>query len=152
MWINDMPAGEIALSAAVAGAYGVPIVTISSDQAGCDEAETLIAGIATTAVKAGLGRYMGVLQHPTVTGPNIEAAAADGLRRRAQIRPWQPTNPVLLRIEFARSELADSASRLIGVNRLDAYSLSYEAGSALEMHQAARQMIAMAGLGIQAND
>jgi len=46
-WINGMPSGEIAMSAAVAGRYGVPVVAVSSDRAACDEAEALIPGIAT---------------------------------------------------------------------------------------------------------
>lgn len=148
LWFNGMPAGEIAMSAGIAGHYGVPIVAISSDAAGCREARALLGeDIGTAAVKDGFGRYMGRVSHPNETGPMIERAVRAGLENRALIRPWLPTPPVAVRIEFNRSEEADVAGRGIGMVRLDAFTLEYVAPSYHEAHQAARQMIAMASLG-----
>src|SRR5579862_69472 len=41
-WINGERAGEIAVSAAIAGAFRVPTVLVTSDQAGCREAIDLL--------------------------------------------------------------------------------------------------------------
>lgn len=152
MTINGMPAGEIALSAAVAGAYGVPIVAVTSDAAGCAEAEALIPGVRTAVVKQGMGRYTGWLQHPADTARTIERVAREAVERAASVQPWIPDLPILLSVEFHETEMADMASLLVGVHRKGAYTVEYEAQSPLEMHRAARQIIAMGGLGRQSND
>lgn len=147
MWINGMPAGEIALSTAMAACFGVPVVAISSDQAGCDEASKLIGGVQTAVVKTGLGRYMGELKHPSETLPLIEEAARRGVEASPEIAPWLPGVPVTLRVEANRAEDADMAAKGVGVRRIDAYTLEYTADSWAEAHQAAWMIFSMGGLG-----
>ncbi len=147
MWLNGMPAGEIAMSTGLAGHYGVPLVMVSSDAAGCAEAAALVPGVATAVVKEGYGRYMGKLLHPSVTKGRIEAAAADGLAKRAGISPWMPSPPVQVKIEFNRSEEADIAEKCVGCTRFDAFTVEFIASSYHEAHRAARMMIANASMG-----
>lgn len=147
MWINGMPAGEIALSTAMAACFGVPVVAISSDQAGCDEAAKLIGGVQTAVVKTGLGRYMGEVKHPSETLPLIEDAARRGVDAAPEIAPWLPSVPVTIRIEANRAEDADMAAKGVGVRRFDAYTLEFTADSWAEAHQAAWMIFAMGGLG-----
>lgn len=147
MWINGMPAGEIALSTAMAACFGVPVVAISSDQAGCDEATKLIGGVQTAVVKSGLGRYMGEVKHPSETLPLIEEAARRGVDAAPEIAPWLPSVPVTIRIEANRAEDADMAAKGVGVRRVDAYTLEYTADSWAEAHQAAWMIFSMGGLG-----
>lgn len=151
MWINDNLAGEQGLSAMVAGAYGVPIVAVSSDKAGCDEAMALLKGVEIAVVKTGYGRYMGECLHPTDAVNWIEAAAKKGVANAKKVKPWNPGSPTVIRIEFNRSEEADSASREVGVIRLDAYTLEFKGKHPVEAHQAARSMIAAAMQGAGAN-
>lgn len=148
-WINDMPAGEIALSAGVAGGFGVPIAAISSDQAGCDEAAELVSGIAAAPVKHGMARYMARLKHPSVTGPMIEEAVVQGLGSLP--RPWKPIEPVTVRIEQNRSEEADIASLLPGWERLDGYTYELTADTWAEAHERVRQAMSVASNSAQAN-
>jgi len=152
LWINDMPAGEMGMSAGVAGRYGVPIVTVSSDRAGCDEIEALIPGVETAAVKVGLGRYMGRLLHPSETGPMIEAAAERGVRKAKQIQPWKAAEPCNIRIEFNRSEEADFGARHPAANRLDAYTIKVEGATYESAHQLALNIIAFSGNGIRSQN
>ncbi len=147
MWLNGMPAGEIAMSTGLAGHYGVPLVMVSSDAAGCAEASALVPGIATAVVKEGYGRYMGKLFHPSVTGPRIEAAAAEGLAKRGAVSPWMPAPPVQVRLEFNRSEEADIAEKCVGCTRYDAFTVEFIGASYHEAHRAARMMIATASMG-----
>lgn len=147
MWLNGELAGEIALSALVCGAYGVPIVAISSDAAGCAEAHSLLPGIRSATVKYGLGRYTGRVLHPRDTVKLIEEAAREGLRNAGSMKPWLPELPIEIRIEFNRTEFADSAAKIMEVRRLDGYTLEYLAKSPLEAHQAVRLMISQAGVG-----
>jgi D-amino peptidase len=151
MWINGMPAGEIALSTALAGCFGVPVVTVSSDEAGCDEAARLIPGVRTAATKTGYGRYMGLLRHPSETAPLIEEAARGGVEAAPEIAPWLPDLPATVRIEANRSEEADVAAKAPGVRRLDAYTLEYTADSWAEAYQGASMILALGLLGRNAD-
>jgi D-amino peptidase len=150
--INGMPAGEIGLSAGVAGRYGVPIVMVSSDEAGCAEAKSLLPGIQAAAVKRGFGRYMGELKHPSETGKLIEDAARTAVQNAGAVKPWLPEEPVTIRVEFNRSEEADFCARLLGVNRIDAYTVEVSYGDYLRTHQACWTLMAMAASGIQAQN
>ena len=151
MRINGMLAGEIALSTGTAGHYGVPVVCVTSDRAGCDEAAALIPGVATAPVKEGLGRFSGLLMHPDETATLIEAAAYRGIDSRSAIAPWKPEPPLTLTLEFHQTEEADWAARLVGVRRLDAYTVEYVAQDWPEMHTATWSMIFSAGIGPNAN-
>lgn len=150
-WINGMPAGEIAMSAAAAGACGVPLVMVSSDEAGCREAEELISGIRTAVTKHGIGRYMGRLIHPSHTGPRIEEEAAHAVRSVARIEPWRPQTPVVAKIEFNRSEEADAACQLLEWERIDAYTVVSTAPDWPTAHVASRRAMAAAGTGASNN-
>ncbi len=147
MTIDGAPAGEIAMSAGIAGVYGVPIVAISSDAAGCAEASDLIPHIQTAVVKHGIGRYMARCLHPSETALLIESAARRGVEGAALADPWRHAQPVTFRIEFNRSEEADLAARVVGSSRIDAYTVEITAGDYRSAHQAAWTMLALGGVG-----
>lgn len=148
--INGIPCGEIALSAGVAGRYGVPLVFISSDEAGCAEARERIFGIKTAAVKRGLGRYMGESLHPSESGPLIESTVTEALNHRSSVKPWLPAEPTTITVEFNRSEEADMGAKLFFAKRLDAYTLEVSFDSYLLAHQACWNLVAMSFQGIAA--
>ncbi|MCB8933133.1 MAG: M55 family metallopeptidase [Fimbriimonadaceae bacterium] len=150
-WINGMPAGEIAMSAATAGVCEVPLVLVSSDEAGCREAEELVPALKTAVTKHGIGRYMGRLLHPSETGPRIEAAAGDAVRSAGSIAPWVPQSPVVAKIEFNRSEEADAACQLLEWERIDAYTVVCTAPDWPTAHVASRRAMAAAGTGASNN-
>jgi len=147
LWINGQEAGEIGLSTAVAGCYDVPVTLVSSDRAGCEEAQALIPGVCTAITKDGFGRYMGQLIHPEETAKIIEKAAQDAVEKASQLDPWLPDMPITVRIEFNRSEETDAALKLIGTRRVDGYTVEYIGESWAEVHQAAWQIIHYADLG-----
>lgn len=147
--ICGVPAGEITLSALAASLYGVPVVTVSSDDAGCAEAQTVLPGVATATVKFGYGRYMARCLHPAETAPLIFEAAAKGVQLN---RPaWSPPQgaDLDLYIEFNRQEHADYALRMPGTTREGAYGVRYLAPNLEVLHRAARMLMALATLGEQ---
>lgn len=140
--------GEIGLAAAAAGQYGVPLVAISSDMAGCAEASALIPGIATFATKTGRGRYMADCLHPVTTSLGIEDAVRRGLLNPPA--PYALTGPVELSIEFNRAEEADMAARLRTFDRLDGYTVGKQFASFADAHQAVWEAVQMSFQGIAA--
>jgi D-amino peptidase len=148
--INGQPSGEIALSAGVAGRLGVPLVFISSDEAGCNETRELISGVGTVAVKRGIGRYMADCMSPDQTGPMIEAGVKQALGNRSLVEPWKAEEPTTIRVEFNRSEEADMGAKLFFAKRLDAYTLEVQFDSYLLAHQACWNLMTMSAQGIAA--
>ena len=134
IWINGEEAGEIAASAGVAGAYGVPLVFVSSDDAGCAEARKLMPGVGTFSTKTGLGKVMAHLKHPSVTGPGIEAAAKLAVQSAAKAKPLVYKGPITMRVEFHTSDMTDLAATLEGVKRVDGYSVEFSRPTFLEAH------------------
>ena len=136
-WLNGKLAGEIAMSAAVAGAYGVPLVLVTSDLAACKEAEEDIDGVRTYSTKEGYGRFMGRLKHPSETGPGIQGAARAALEAASAIPPCVIKGPTTMRAEFRNVEEADLPAQLEGVGRIDAYTLEWTRDNLMAAHRTA---------------
>ncbi|MCX7799961.1 MAG: M55 family metallopeptidase [Fimbriimonadales bacterium] len=149
LWFNGREIGEIGLSAGLAGRYGVPVVAVTSDEAGCAEARALVPEVATAAVKEGYGRYMARCLPPEATGPLIEAAVRDGLERRSEIAPVVFDGPVEVRVEFNRAESADLCERLPGVRRVDGYTVAADCPDFAAAHRLFRNLCIFGGEGIQ---
>ncbi len=150
LWVNGILTGEMGLAAGTAGRYGVPIVAVSSDAAGCREAEQLIPGVATAVTKEGLGRYMGRVLHPSETAPAIEQAAREGILKRAAIKPHLFEEPTHVKVEFNRAEEADMCARMITIERVDGYSVEGHYPTYQEAHRVVWNLTAMSGVGIDA--
>lgn len=145
--INGHELGEIGLSAGVAGRLGVPLVMVSSDDAGCAEASELIPGLITASTKTGIGRYMAQLKHPSETSQQIENAAFTALSTMPT-KPWRPEEPCTLRVEFNRSEEADFCCKLPGVSRVNGFTVEAKRDTYEQIHQVAWNLVAMSFEGI----
>ena len=58
----------------------------------------------------------------------------------------------MVRMELKGEEEADYVERIVGVRRLDAYTLECDAPSYAEAHRATRLMISMAGVGSSSDE
>ena len=147
LWVNGDLTGEIGLSAGVAGKFGVPLVMVSSDDAGCQEAASLIPKLEINSVKSGLGRYMAHLKHPSETGPAIERAAQKALTNIVAT-PHTYTEPTTIRVEFNRAEEADQGMRATNIHRVDGYTLEGTFDTYLEAHRTVWNLMALSAIGI----
>ena len=152
LWINGTESGEQALSAGVAGAYGVPVVMVSSDDAGVAEAAAFLPWATRASTKQGVGRYMARVKEPAATAVEIENAAKQALERRNGARVWVPDEPTRIRIEFNRAEEADYCMRGVDVARIDAYTVEVGGASYLEAHRAAWMLFALSLAGRNTGD
>lgn len=135
LWMNGLEVGEMALSAALAGEYGVPLVLVTSDEDGCAEAQAQFPGVKVRAVKAGLTRFMARLKHPSITGPEIESEAMAAVLGARSVAPFKVGGPVSLKVQFKETNIADLASSLVGAQRVDGYTVEVHAPTFLEAHQ-----------------
>lgn len=150
LFINEIELGEMGLSAATAGRYGVPLVMVSSDEQGCQEAAAFLPGVHTAVTKYGLGRYMGRLLHPSETGPLIERTAMTAVKNLN--KPWTFEGECTVRLEVNRTEDADWAARIPGVTRLDGYNVSITLPTYGEAQSMAVILLSVGQLGMGAHD
>ena len=142
-WVNGKLAGEIAVNAAVAGAFGVPTVLVTTDDAGVAEARAVLPESELFSTKEGYGRYHGRLKHPSETGPEIEQAAREGCARAPSIPPYVIGGRVRMRAEFHKVEEADMAATLPGLKRVDGYTIEWVKANMLEAHSFAYNVFTM---------
>ena len=122
VWLNDAPAGEYTLNAALAGHFDAPVLLVTGDRAACNQVSELIHSVETVVVKTATGRFAADCQPPTVTQPLIEAAAKQAVRRlkaKTAPAPYRPNCPIRLAVEFQSSDMADQAALMPGMSRDD---------------------------------
>jgi D-amino peptidase len=124
MKINGQEVGEMAIDAAVAGVYGVPVIFVASDDKGVAEAQRFFPGVETVTTKQAMGWNAAVSKHPLRVVDEIEAGVKRAVERLADFTPFAFTAPLTFEIRFKRLEAAQAASRnASGWERVDAYTV-----------------------------
>jgi D-amino peptidase len=118
--VNGVEMGEIALDAAVAGAHGVPLIFVASDEAGCAEARRFVPSVETVATKQGVGCNAALGKHPAVVVEEIYQGVCRAVARRGEIKPFAIPPPAVVEIRFKhvyqalKARLRRSGWRLAG--------------------------------------
>jgi D-amino peptidase len=121
--LNGQVVGEMGFTAALAGAYGVPVVLVTGDRAVVEEARTLLGEIETVAVKDGVTGLAARCLHPEVAQKHIRQAAERALR--LNVAPFIVPSPITLRIVFQRAIHADLATMIPGSQRVDGRTVEW---------------------------
>lgn len=148
VFLNGRLVGEIGLNAALAGAYGVPVVALSGDQHTCAEGQDLLGvALEIAVVKNATGRYAAQCLPLPEARERVCEAAARGLLRLREGRAPAPlvvSLPVRLAIEFVFTQHVDRAFLLPGAERPSGTRLEYTAPDMVTAHRAFRAMVALA--------
>lgn len=119
--VNGRKSGEIAQGAIFAGAYDVPFVMVSGDEAACAEAKAFLGDIECAVVKYGMGRNRAKLVDLDEALERIRIAARDSLKLIGKIKPYKPLLPLEIRLELYRTDMCDDImERCKNVERVDA--------------------------------
>ncbi len=134
VWINGVKAGEIAIVAAVAGYFDVPLVLVTGDKAACLEAEALIPGLETVAVKEGLSHGAAVSVTPVKARMMIKEGVKKAMLKTSIIPPFKVEKPVELVVEFTEENKssAETLSKRTGVKKIDNRTIKIEENDLLE--------------------
>jgi D-amino peptidase len=123
--LNDQMVGETGLNAALAGAYGAPVVLVAGDKAVTEEARALLGEIETVAVKEGVTRTAAQCLHPQVAQERIRQAAERALQLKVARVPLALSVPITLHIVFQRAAHADMAELVPGSQRVDGRTVAW---------------------------
>jgi D-amino peptidase len=129
---DGVPASEGRLNALVAEEYGVPVILVTGDDATCADAAGYAPGAETAAVKDHVSRYAALCRPPEVTGALIRERAQQAMAAAGRRRAPEPA-PHELEVEFDAAHLADAATLIPGVERIDVRRVRHLSRSAYEM-------------------
>lgn len=140
--LNGRVVGETGLNAALAGAYGAPVVLVTGDEAVTAEARALLGEIETVAVKEGVGRTAARCLHPEAARRQIRQAAERAVR--LDVAPFVVPPPVTVRLVFVRASYADMAELAPGSRRVDGRTVEWTGEDMPAVYRAFRAMGSLA--------
>ena len=132
--LNGTVTGEAGLNALVAQHSGVPVAVITGDQYVGPEAAPFCPGIATAQVKESISRYAATHLHPVAARELIESTVQTSLA--ALPAPPAITLPATIEVEFASPDMAEQATWVRGVSRVDSRTVSLGDDEPLRLFQA----------------
>ena len=144
--INGVPASELMVNAGMAAVHGVPVVMGAGDDAFTAHAEAVIPGIETATVKWHLSRTSARMLSPANARSLIREKTRLGVERRGTIQPLAHSLPVTFRITFRYTVMAEVASWMPGVQRVDGLSVEYTSEDYLQAFHCARGLIVLGGV------
>lgn len=129
IYVNDVRIGEIGYFALLAGAYGVPVVLVTGDEAACQEARQLLGNVETVATKQGIAHGLALLYPLAEVRQALAAGAEKALRRLGEFKPLAIEGPPY-RVKIVmgggrETRKADACSMFPFVERLDTRSIGY---------------------------
>ena len=133
MLLNGKPVGEIEVSAALAGHFGIPVVFLSGDRAAGRELHDIVPEAVTAEVKEGLGRYTCITLSAQAARDLIRQRAEEAARKIGSLRPYKVAGPVTLQSEYTtRNSLAIDAEAGPGREIVDDRTIRYKGSDLIE--------------------
>jgi len=124
--INGKSVGEIGIESCYAGNWNIPTIMMHGDDAGCREAEELLPGIVTAAVKH-------AVSYEKAEGPDPETARAltarkvkeaiEKLKSGGKFTVYKPTLPMTVSVRLITTEAAEKLSGRFGTKLKDPYTV-----------------------------
>jgi D-amino peptidase len=143
--LNGRPVGELAINAALAGTYDVPVALVSGDQSLAAEARELLGpSVETVVVKHAVGRFAARSVAPSVACRLIRDGAAAALQRPHA--PLRIPAPVRLEVDFQLTQMADMAELAPGSVRTAGRTVSYTHDDYREVFRAWRALYNLASV------
>jgi D-amino peptidase len=142
--LNGVLVGESGLNAAIAGHFGVPVVMVSGDLHAVKQAQALIDGVVGVPTKEGLGTYGTRTLMPARARRLIREGAEAAMSKVGSVKPYVVDRPVGMQLTFTRSIMAQYASGMPSVERVDDKTVSYEADDTLDAYRVFEVMLMVA--------
>jgi D-amino peptidase len=113
---NGTLVGEVGINAALCGTWQCPVALVTGDDVVCDESRELLgAGVATVAVKQGLGRFSARNVAPLRARRMIEGAAEAAVRDRERAPVYDPGSPCAIEVDLGAPDDAVEYRHRTGV-------------------------------------
>lgn len=126
--LNGTVASEAVISAALAGAYGVPVLMVASDDVGVAEMRSELGEhLAAATMKQAYGSYSALNPSLSVALARLRMATTEAVALAGKVEPYRIDGPVELEIDLRTRFVAEWLSYLPAVERRGAYTIRYRA-------------------------
>lgn len=123
--IDGVALNETCLNALVAGHYGVPLALVTGDDKTVAQTGEVHPTVQAAVVKHSYGRYCAESLHPTRAQDVIREAAEQAVKRLAEFQPVVLPDVLTMEIQFLRSDMAETAALVPGVERINPRAVRY---------------------------
>ena len=131
--LNGVSMSEAGMNAAVAGAFNVPVVLITGDEAIVKEARAMLGDIETAAVKTPYGFHSAKTLTPEAACDLIREKARRGVERAKSLKPFKLSDPVTLDLRFKNYRPSELLAYLPFIERTDAHAIRFKAKDIFEV-------------------
>jgi D-amino peptidase len=143
--LNGRPVGELAINAALAGTFDVPVALVSGDQALAAEARELLGpAVETVIVKHAVGRFAARSVSPATACRLIRDGTIAALGRSHA--PLRLPTPIRLEVDFALTQMADMAELVPGSVRTAGRTVEFTHQDYREVFRAWRALYNLASI------
>lgn len=124
--IDGSEMNEAALNAVVAGSVGVPVVLVTGDETTIEQTRRHLPDVEGAVVKRSYSRYCAESLHPERARAVIREAARRAIEGLGAAQPFAVGPTIRMEIDFLRTDMADAAALVPGVERLAARTIAFE--------------------------
>lgn len=143
--LNGKEVGEAGLNAAIAGAFGVPVVLVTGDSQTAKEVEEDIPGVFTVAVKTGITGLSSQAMHPVRARELIRQQAKEALLHRSTVKPLEQRAENTIEVEFTKSQFATAVSWMPGVELIEGRTVRFHSPDVVSMMPVLQAMLLITG-------
>jgi D-amino peptidase len=122
--LNGVEVGESGINSLVALGHGVPVVLITGDDTTAEEAARISPGVVPAVVKHSVTRFAAESLHPEEAKELIHDAASRAIAGLGDAQVPAITLPATLEILFLTGDMAEMATWIQGVTRVDARTVT----------------------------
>ncbi|MFJ1759463.1 M55 family metallopeptidase [Amycolatopsis sp. NPDC088138] len=147
VWLDDVPASEGRLNAAMAAEYGVPVLLVSGDDETCEDARDYAPDAELVQVKECVSRYAAICLPPARTAELLTTAAADSMAQAGRLE--RRVGPHRIEVEFDASHLAQATAVIPTVEQIGVRRVGFDAATMTEAMKAFKVVTAIAAGAVQ---
>jgi len=145
VYLNEVLVGELGLNAALAGAWGVPVVAFTGDQhAGAEAQDLLGPELEIAVVKNATGRFAAQCLPLAEARERICDACARGVMKQRDgqaAKRYVVAEPVRLAVEFHHTQYVDRAYLMPGTERINGTRIEITLPDMITAHRAFRALM-----------
>jgi len=143
-YLNETPASEGVLNAMLAGYYNVSVGLVCGDQYAVAEVKRVCPDAEVVEVKNAIDRYSAESKPLREVEGEISEKAASAVKRAAQTKPFKPSAPIRITVEYTQPSIAKRASMVPFVKFIEPRTIQTEGRDGLEAYTAFRAALLLA--------
>ena len=133
--INGEIVGEAEINAVLLSEEGIPVILLSGDSEFKKFSSIRFPESSFVVTKESIGKFCAELIHPALIHQQLEDEVQRAIDRIQEITLYAPKLPLRVEIILVNTLLADIASTIPGVERIDGRKLAFSADNGKEMYR-----------------